>query len=68
MNIKIRLLQLGKTQVDLLRELHKRGYSSMVPATVSSIINKKLNTPQAFEIRGVIDKILDEWEKERGEK
>ena len=68
MNTKIKLLQLGKTQVDLLRELRNRGYTSMIPATVSSIINRKLNTPLAFKVRAEIDKILDEWEEEKNSK
>ena len=68
MNTKIKLLQLGKTQVDLLHELRNRGYTSMIPATVSSIINKKLNTPLAFKVRAEIEKILDEWEEEKNGK
>ena len=68
MNTKIRLLQLGKKQVDLLAEIHNRGYKQIDPGLLSNIINRRINTPQAFTIRELCDKILDEWEKERGEK
>ena len=65
MNIKIRLLQLGKKQVDLLEELHKRGYRTISRQSLSDMINKRLNTPKAFTIRELCDKILDEWEEEK---
>ena len=68
MNIKIKLLELGKTQVSLLDELHKRGYKETTPSMLSLIINKKLNTPKAFKIRELCEKILDEWEEEKNSK
>lgn len=64
MNTKIRLLQLGKKQVDLIEVLRSRGFSSMTPPTLSSIINRRDNGPLAQDVREEIDRILDEWEKE----
>lgn len=63
MNIKMRLLLLRKKQVDLVAELHKRGYKEVFAPTLCNCINGKLNTPKAFEIRRVCDEILTEWEK-----
>lgn len=65
MNTKVRLLQLGKKQADLLAELHKRGFEKLSPPLLSNIINRRVNTPQAFKIRELCDKILDEWEEEK---
>lgn len=67
MNTKIRLIQLGKNQRRLLEALHKRGETSLDPATLSKIINYKLNTPQADRVRREIEEILTAWEKEREE-
>lgn len=60
--IKIRLLQLNKKQIDLLFELRKRGYPKMSEPTLSKYISGASVTPQAEEVRGIIDTILDEWE------
>lgn len=67
MNTKIRLLQLDKTQVDLLKVLQKRGYLRLAPQTLSAIIGRRLNTPLAERVRAEIDRILTEWETEREE-
>lgn len=64
MDIKVRLVKLGKTQVNLLRVLHERGYKSLCPPTLSAIINMKLNTPQACRVRSEINDILKEWEND----
>lgn len=67
MNTKIRLLQLGKKQVDLLAILQKNGYPKLGPETLSKIINRHLNTPLAYQVRENVDKILTEWENEKEE-
>lgn len=64
MGIKLRLLQLDKKQVDLLAELEKRGCGGMTSSLLSAAINKRINTPKAFKIRELCEKILDEWESE----
>lgn len=67
MNTKIRLLQLGKTQVDLVDYFMENGYPSMCPQTMSAIINMRLNTPQAYRVRHEIDRLLTKWENEQKE-
>lgn len=67
MNIKIRLLQLGKKQVDLVDYLQKNGYPTMCQQTVSAMVNRKLNTPLAYRVREEIDRILTKWEEEQKE-
>lgn len=49
MDIKIRLLQLGKKQVDLLREIHAMGFKEIDAAKLSSAINFKMQTPRGCE-------------------
>lgn len=65
MNTKIRLIQLGKKQVDLLMEIHKRGHNEVTAAEMSNTINYRIQTPKAFLIREWCDEILTEWEKEK---
>ena len=62
MNIKIKLLELGKKQVDLLDEVRKRGYPKLDPATLSKYINAHSITPQAKTVLAICDDILNEWE------
>ena len=62
--IKIRLAQLGKKQVDLLEELHKRGFKTVADTTLSKIINGRMESPQADAVKKVIAVILEEWERE----
>lgn len=63
MNIKIRLLQLGKTQVDLLSVLRKRGFPNLQAPYLSVAIRHVANEPQAVRIREMADVILKEWEE-----
>lgn len=65
MNTKIRLIQLKKNQQWLLEELHKIGERTVGVATLSKIINHKLNTPLAERVRKEIDQILDKYENEK---
>lgn len=65
--IKITLLELGKKQVDLLDELRKRGYKRLHPSQLSEYINGRQNSPQAYVVKDLIYKILDEWKAERKE-
>lgn len=64
-NIKIKLLELGKRQTDLLYELRKRGFPKLTEQTLSKYINHVAVNPQAQQVREEIYCILDEWEKER---
>lgn len=65
MGIKIRLLQLGKKQVDLLAEIRKRGYKNLQPPALSAYINRKDTTAQAERVLELADEILKEWEAEQ---
>lgn len=62
MSIKIKLLELGKRQTDLLTELRKRGWKSLQPSELSIIVNGKLTTPKAQSVLAMCDRILTEWE------
>lgn len=63
--IKILLIELGKKQVDLLKELKKRGYKNLYSSQLSNYINGVENTPQAESVLAAVHEILDEWKKER---
>lgn len=63
MLIKMKLLELGKKQVDLLEELKKRGYNKIYPSELSLMLSGSLTTPKS---EGVIDccyEIINEWER-----
>lgn len=64
MNIKVRLIQLGKKQVDLLAELQKRGFPKLSPSLLSNYINGRDRTPQRNSVLDMADRILSEWESE----
>lgn len=65
MNTKIRLIQLGKKQTDLLEELHKRGYRTVNAGCLSRAINNKSIEPLAQRVREMVEDILTEWEAEQ---
>ena len=62
---RARLMELGKTQVDLLREIRKSGYPKCTEPYLSKV-NNGLNTyqPQAVGIIKLREEILSEWESE----
>lgn len=60
--IKIRLLKLGKKQVDLLAEIRKRGYSKICASSLSRYINGVDITPHGMAVKELIYQLLDEWE------
>lgn len=62
--IKIRLLQLGKKQVDLLPGIRERGFS-VTPPELSKFINEVCISPKAIAIREIILDLLNEWENEQ---
>lgn len=62
MNIKMKLLELGKTQSDLLREIHKRGCETLDASRLSQIIRGIIiNTPQSEHVMSLCKDILAEW-------
>ncbi len=62
MNIKIKLLELNKRQVDLLDEIHKRGYPTLAPSVLSRYINRREITPQSKAVLAICEDVLSEWE------
>lgn len=64
--VKVKLLELEKKQVDLLMELRKRGYPRLQQPQLNAYINGAVTTPQAQAVMRIVDDILDEWENEVG--
>ena len=62
MLIKIKLLELGKWQIDLLDELRRRGWKRLQQTELSAIVNGKLTTPKAQSVLSMCDEILADWE------
>ena len=64
--IKIKLFEVKKKQVDLLRELWNRGYPRMSASLLSRYINGLERGPQAGAVLKVCDDIIREWERKAG--
>lgn len=62
MNVKSRMAEIGMTQVDMMLELQKRGYS-VQPPMMSSILRGVYTYPKAKQILAECEKILKECEK-----
>lgn len=67
MLIKIKLLELGKRQTDLLDELRRRGWKRLQQTELSTIVNGKLTTPKARSVLAMCDEILADWENNKTE-
>lgn len=63
MNVKSRMAEIGMTQVDMMLELQKRGYS-VQPPMMSSILRGVYTYPKAKQILAECEKILKERENE----
>ena len=63
MDVKIRLIKLRKTQLDLLDELHKRGFGTLSAARLNTIINGRYKYGCAQSVLEESNKILSAWEK-----
>jgi len=66
-DIKIRLLKLGKTQRWALEQLKHRGYSTMTEQRLSNIIRGVYTIGCAREVLEALNQIIDEAEKEQRE-
>lgn len=64
-NIPIRLVTLGKKQVDVIRELHRR-HIKVTPQQFSMYVNGVDNPPKSEMVLAEADKILTEWEASNG--
>lgn len=62
--IKVRLVKLGKKQVDLIPELAKRGIK-VDPTELSYAIRGITQTPKSAKILSAANEIVSEWEKEK---
>lgn len=63
-SVKLRLLNLGKKQVDLLKVIRKKGYTNLQPPQLSSYINGANTTPQAQAVMKIVYETLEQWEAE----
>ena len=60
--IKHRLLELGKKQVDLLCELRHRGHDRVSPQELSCFISGVVRTPKSAAVLKTVLEILNDWE------
>lgn len=63
MNVKSRMAEIGMTQVEMILELNKRGFS-VQPPMMSSILRGVYTYPKAKQILAECEKILNERENE----
>lgn len=62
--IKVRLAELGRTQVDLIPELAKRGVK-VSPTELSYAVRGISQTPKSGKILSAANEIVSEWEKNK---
>lgn len=63
MKIRAKLVELNKTNLDVVKELHNRGIHAD-PSEFSKAINKKRLTRKSDEIVAETLKIIEEWEQD----
>ncbi len=61
--IKIRLMELGKKQVDLIPELAKMGIKTE-PAELSNALSGRYQKPKLDKILSACNVIVTEWENQ----
>ena len=61
-DIKIRLIELGKKQVDLLAEIRESGFPKLYDTQLSKYISGRDKSPQAVAVLKLADDILSRWE------
>ena len=64
-SVKIRLAKINKKQVDLLKEIRKRGFKNLQPPALSTYINGNSTAPQSEAVMKLVYEILSKWEKEQ---
>lgn len=62
--VRPRLANLDKTQVELLKEIRKRGFTNLNSQQLSKYVNGHECTPQARAVMQVAFEVLDEWENQ----
>lgn len=65
---KIRLIGLGKTQVELVEEIRRRYAETLLPQEFNKIIAGNQTGNKANRIKQETEIILKEWENERKRK
>lgn len=63
--LKIRKMLCNKTDGDISKALHKKGFE-MSATKVSQVINGYVTYPKAKRALELIEEILTDWEKEQG--
>lgn len=64
-NLKIRLMQIGKTQRWMLGELRKAGYKNLCAPRLSAIINGHDQYPSSVPILDKIEEIIKPYEDQQ---
>lgn len=59
--VKIRLIELGKTQTELAKELQKRYHENIFVDTLNKVIKGKVSGPMAERVKLEIEQILKDW-------
>lgn len=67
MNLKIRLMQCGKKQIDVVQKLNEQGIN-VTQAELSLYINGRVNPPKSELVLAEAEKIIEEWEAEKNAK
>lgn len=62
LQIKIKLLKLGKTQADIVNVLLSEGFKIDAFA-MSKYVNGKIKTPKAEKVMSRVYQLLEEWEE-----
>ncbi len=63
--IRIRLMKLGRNQVDLIPELKKCGIDKISPAELSVALKGLSQSPKSQNILSMSNEIVTRWEQER---
>ena len=66
MEIKIRLLRLGKKMVDLQEELNARDFPKLSASQLSRYVHRREISPQGDRVLALSNIILKEWESKKG--
>ena len=60
--VKIRLIELGKTQTELAKELQKRYHENIFVDTLNKVIKGKVTGPMAERVKLEIEQVLEDWD------
>ena len=61
--IKLRLMELGRKQVELIPELRKRGIERITPSDLSVALKGDSQSPKSQKILSAANEIVTEWEQ-----